>query len=141
MREMVSISVAQRRFQMVLIVIFAALAMVLAVVWIYGVVSYSVLRRTREIGLRMALGAQQGDVLRSVLQEGLSPVFWGIACGIAGTAMEAAWLKSLLYGVAPLDPIALGGVACLLLFAGAGACYVPGRWASRLDPTTALRHE
>jgi putative ABC transport system permease protein len=141
MREIVSGSVAQRRFQMVLILAFAGLALVLAIVGIYGVVSYSVLLRTREIGLRIALGAQQSDVLRSVLKEGLMPVVAGLAMGLAGAAATARALKSLLFEIGPLDPVAIGGVACLLLLAATAACYVPARWASRLDPTEALRHE
>jgi len=140
-REMVFASVAQRRFQMVLIATFAGLALALAVVGTYGVVSYSVLRRTREIGLRMALGAQPGDVLGAVLKEGMRPVALGIGCGVVGAAIAAEALKGLLFGVSPLDPAALGSVACVLLLAAAGACYVPGRRASRLDPTVALRHE
>ncbi|HEY2019016.1 MAG TPA: ABC transporter permease [Bryobacteraceae bacterium] len=141
MGEMVSASLAQRRFQMVLIVMFAALALVLAVVGIYGVVNYSVLRRTREIGLRMALGAQQSDVLRSVVWEGLSPVVVGIALGAVGATLAARALRSLLFGVEPLDPVALGGVSCVLLLAATAACYLPARWASQLDPLLALRHE
>ena len=141
MSEMVSASVAERRFQMVLIATFAGLALTLAVVGIYGVVNYSVLRRTREIGLRMALGAQPGDVLGAVLKEGLRPVAVGLACGVLGAAIAAEALRGLLFGVGPLDPAALGGVAGVLLLAAAAACYVPGRRASRMDPTVALRHE
>jgi predicted permease len=141
MREMVAGSMSQRRFQMVLIVAFAALALVLAVVGIYGVVSYSVLLRTREIGLRIALGAQQGDVLRSVLGEGLKPVAVGLAMGLVGAVLTARALKSLLFEITPLDPAAMGGVVCLLLLAATAACYVPARWAARLAPTEALRHE
>ena len=141
MREIVAGSVAQRRFQMVLILAFAGLALVLAIVGIYGVVCYSVLLRTREIGLRIALGAQQADVLRSVLKEGLAPVVAGLAMGLAGAAATARALKSLLFEIGPLDPVAIGGVACVLLLAATAACYVPARWASRLDPTEALRHE
>jgi ABC-type antimicrobial peptide transport system permease subunit len=87
--------------------------------------------------VRMALGAQPGDGLRAVLKEGLRPVVVGVVC--AGMAAEA--LRGLLYGVGPLDPAVLGGVAGVLLLAAAVACWVPGRRASRLDPTAALRHE
>jgi predicted permease len=141
MREMVSGSVAQRRFQLVLIMSFAGLALVLAVVGIYGVVSYSVVARTREIGLRIALGAQQTDVLRSVVTAGLAPVAAGIAMGLVGAVLSARALKSLLFGIGPLDPGAVGGVACLLLVAAAAACYVPALRAARVDPVVSLRHE
>ena len=141
MRELVSGSVSQRRFQMVLIVAFAALALLLTVVGIYGVVSYSVLLRTREIGLRMALGAQQANVVRSVLKEGLTPVAAGLVIGLVGATAAARALKSLLFQIGPMDPLAIGAVAVVLLLAATAACYVPARWASRLDPTEALRHE
>jgi putative ABC transport system permease protein len=141
MREMVSASMAQRRFQMALIATFAVLALALAMVGIYGVVNYSVQRRTREIGLRMALGAQPGDVMRAVLHEGLRPVVIGMGCGIVGAALAARALRGLLFGVGPLDFAALGGVVMVLLMAALAACYVPGRRASMVDPTVALRHE
>jgi predicted permease len=141
MRELVAGSVAQRRFQMVLIMAFAGLALVLAIVGIYGVVSYSALLRTREIGLRIALGAQRADVFGRVLRQGLTPVVAGVAMGLVGASAAAVALKSLLFGIGPLDPVAIGGVAALLLVAATAACYVPARRASHLDPTEALRHE
>ena len=87
------------------------------------------------------MGAQPGDVLRAVLQEGLRPVAVGVASEVAGAALAARALRGLLFGVGPLDLAVLGGVVLVLLLAAAGACYVPGRRASRLDPTIALRHE
>jgi putative ABC transport system permease protein len=141
MREIVSASTAPRRFQMTLIGLFAALSLALAVVGIYGVTSYSVARRTQEIGLRMALGAQQADVLKSVLMEGLRPVLVGLALGLGAAGMAAASIRSMLFGIGPLDPVALGAVCCILLAAAALACYVPARRASGVDPVSALRSE
>jgi ABC-type antimicrobial peptide transport system permease subunit len=110
------------------------------VVGTYGVVSYSVGRRRREMGLRMALGARPADVMRSVLAEGMRPVAAGVALGMVGASAGAGALRTLLFGVGPLDPTALGGVACVLLVAAAAACYIPARWASRVDPLRALHH-
>jgi predicted permease len=141
MREIVSASVAARRFQTMLVVLFAALSLVLALVGIYGVTSYSVARQTQEIGLRMALGAQGSNVLRSVLVQGLQPVVVGLVCGLIAARLGAVAVRSFLFGIGPLDPLALGGVACVLLFAAVLACYLPARKASRLDPVIALRCE
>jgi putative ABC transport system permease protein len=141
MREIVSVSVAERRFQTVLVALFAALSLVLAVVGIYGVTSYSVARQTQEIGLRMALGAQGSNVLRAVLVQGLQPVVVGLGLGLIAARLGAVAVRSLLFGIGPLDPVALGGVAGLLLCAAALACYLPARRASRLDPVIALRCE
>jgi putative ABC transport system permease protein len=141
MYQMVSNAVSQRRFETVLILIFAAIALGLAVVGTYGVVSYSVRRRTSEVGLRMALGAGPGVVMGWVMKEGLRPVIAGLAIGIVGAVAMANGLRSQLFGVGPLDPLALGGVAAVLLMAAAGACYLPARWASRVDPLQALRHQ
>ena len=141
MRQMVSRTVARRRFQMVLVVLFAGLALALAVVGIYGVTSYAVTRRTQEIGLRMALGAGRGEVVRGVLGQGMRPVLLGLLVGLVAARAGAALVRGLLFGVDALDPWALGGVVCLLLAAAGAACYVPARRAARLDPVTALRAE
>jgi putative ABC transport system permease protein len=141
MSEIVSASVSQRRFQMVLVVLFAALSLALALVGIYGVTSYSVARRTQEIGLRMALGAQARDVMRSVLFQGLQPVLAGLVIGLAGARLAGKLVRSFLFGIGPLDPVALGGVVVVLLVAGGVACYLPARRAARMDPTLALRCE
>ncbi|HEU0138236.1 MAG TPA: ABC transporter permease [Bryobacteraceae bacterium] len=141
MSEIVAASVAQRRFQMSLVSLFAIAALALVLVGIYGLVSYSVACRTRDIGLRIALGASREEILRSVLLTGLRPVVIGLVCGIAGTVLGARALRSLLFGVGPLDPVAVGSVAVILLAAAVVACYVPARRASGLDPATALRCE
>jgi predicted permease len=141
MRQMVSSSVARRRFQMVLVVLFAVLALALAVVGIYGVTSYAVTRQTQEIGLRMALGAGRAEVVRGVLGQGMRPVLLGLAVGLVAARAGAALVRGLLFGVEALDPWALGGVVCLLLGAAGAACYIPARRAARLDPVTALRAE
>ncbi len=141
MREIVSTSVAQRRFELVLVMLFAILAVLLAVVGIYAVTAYAVARQTQEIGLRMALGAQSSTVLRSVLLQGLRPVLAGLAMGMVAARLGALVIRGFLFGISPLDPATLGGVAVVLLIAGGLACYVPARRASRLDPVTALRLE
>ncbi|MGD0201817.1 MAG: ABC transporter permease [Bryobacteraceae bacterium] len=141
MREIVSASTAPRRFQMMLIVAFAVLSLALAVVGIYGVTSYSVARQTQEIGLRMALGAQQSDVLGSVLAQGLTPVAVGLVLGLAAAAIGAASIRALLFGIEPLDPVSLGGVSLVLLLAATLACYLPARRASSIAPVIALRFE
>jgi ABC-type antimicrobial peptide transport system permease subunit len=141
MREVVSSTVAERRFQMALTVVFAIVALALGAIGLYGVVSYAVACRTREIGLRLALGAQRRDVMRSVFSQGLSPVVGGLVVGLAAAIAVARALRSLLFGVTPADPLALGSVVFVLLLASAVACYVPARRAATLDPLLALRHE
>jgi putative ABC transport system permease protein len=141
MRQMVSSSVARRRFQMTLVVLFAALALALAVVGIYGVTSYAVTRQTQEIGLRMALGAGQDEVVRGVLGQSMRPVLLGLLVGLLAARAGAALVRGMLFGVDALDPMALGGVICLLLAAAGAACYIPARRAARLDPVMALRAE
>ena len=141
MREIVVSTVAERRLQMVLTALFAVLALLLGTVGIYGVVSYSVACRTRDIGLRIALGAMQRDILRSVLATGMRPVLFGLAIGLIAAISIAHALRGLLFGITPEDPVSLGAVAFLLVFTAALACFVPAGRASRLDPAIALRHE
>jgi len=140
MREIVSASVAQRRFQMMLTSCFAFLALLLGAVGVYGVVSYAVACRTRDIGLRIAVGATRSDVLRWVFSQGMQPVVIGLLVGLAAAIAMATALRSLLFGIAPTDPASLGGVVLALLLTSGLACYLPARRAAALDPMTALRH-
>ncbi|MEX2260651.1 MAG: ABC transporter permease [Bryobacteraceae bacterium] len=140
MREIVSSSVAQRRFQMMLTSLFAFVALLLGAVGVYGVVSYSVACRTRDIGLRIALGAASSDVVRWVLSHGMRPVLIGILAGLCGTIAAAKALRSLLFGIAPGDPVSLVAVTLVLLLTSGLACYLPARRAARLDPMISLRH-
>jgi ABC-type antimicrobial peptide transport system permease subunit len=132
---------AARRFSVVLIAAFAVIALVMAVVGIYGVVSYSVAQRTRETGLRLALGARAPDILSLVLGEGLKRTAWGIAAGLVAAFAAARGFRSLLFGVEAADPATYTGVAVLLLAVTLAACFVPAWWAARLDPVQALRQD
>lgn len=141
MEDVVGSTVAERRLQVLLTATFAAVALLLGAVGLYGVVSYAVARRTREIGLRLALGAPRLDVMRSVFAHGMPPVLAGLATGQLAAVAAATSLRSLLFGVAPLDPLSLGTVALVLMVTAGLACYLPARRAASLDPLVALRHE
>jgi putative ABC transport system permease protein len=134
-------SLALRNFMRFLLSIFAGLALVLASVGIYGVISYAVSQRTREIGVRMALGARPADVLRLILGEGLRLVLVGVAVGIAAALALTKLLASLLFGVSGTDPIIFASVTGLLVGVSLAACFVPARRAMRVDPMVALRYE
>ena len=141
MGQLLADSMALRRFSMLLLGLFAAVAVTLAGVGIYGVVSYSVTQRTREIGIRMALGAQRGDVLRFVLGRGLGLVLLGIAIGLAGGLAATRVLSSLLFGVGTRDPLTFATVAAVLAFVALLACLIPALRAAKVDPIVALRYE
>jgi putative ABC transport system permease protein len=134
-------SVAQRRFSMLLLGLFALIALFLASVGLYGVVAYTVSQRTQEIGVRMAIGAQAGDVLRMVVGGGMKLAFAGVAIGIAGAMALSRLVASMLYEVTPVDPASYAATTVLLLAVAALACYLPARRAMRVDPLTALRQE
>ena len=139
--DVVSESVAQRRFSMLLLGLFALVALFLAAVGLYGVVAYTVSQRTQEIGLRMAIGAQPGDVLRMVLGGGMKLALLGVAIGIVGALGLASLVASMLFGVTPFDPVSYAATATGLLLVAALACYVPARRAMAVDPLVALRQE
>jgi ABC-type antimicrobial peptide transport system permease subunit len=141
MNDIVAASLAARRFSMILFSVFAGLALLLSSVGIYGVISYLVGQRTREIGIRVALGAGHSDVLRLVLGHGVSMALVGIAIGITVSLGLTQLMASMLYGVSPTDPITFAGVAVILTFVALAACYIPARRAMRVDPTVALRYE
>ena len=141
LEEILSESVAQRRFQMLLVLLFAVAALALAAFGTYGVLSYAVTRRTGEMGIRMALGAARGDVLRMVLRQGMTPVFVGLAAGAAAALAIGRYLQSLLFHVSPRDPVAFGVAAAVLLLASVAACWIPARSATRVNPIDALRFE
>jgi putative ABC transport system permease protein len=131
---------SQRRFQTWLLTVFAALALVLAAIGIFGLAHYAAAERTREIGVRMALGATPGDVLRLVIAQGMQTPALGIAIGVAVSAGLTRLLSNQLYGVAPTDPVTFAFVAGLLAVVSTAACYLAARRAARADPVQALRH-
>jgi putative ABC transport system permease protein len=141
MEDYISESVAAPRFNTILLGGFAALALALAAVGIFGVVSYSVAQRTREMGIRRALGAETENVMRLVLAHGMRLTVIGVAIGLAGAYGLTRLMESLLFGVAPTDPETLAGVAVLLMAVAFVASYLPARRAARVDPMTALRCE
>jgi ABC-type antimicrobial peptide transport system permease subunit len=141
MDEIISDSISDRKFSMVLLGTFAALALLLSSIGIYGVISYLVGERTHEIGIRMALGAQRKNVLTLVLGEGMKLVLLGASIGIAAALGLSRLMAGMLYGVSATDPLTFAAVPTVLLGVAMLACYIPARRAMRVDPMTALRYE
>jgi predicted permease len=139
LERLVDDAVAPRRLVTQLLGVFSSLALTLAALGLYGVIAYSVVQRTQELGIRMAVGAQSGDVLRLILRDGLKLILAGVAIGLAGAFALAHILQSFLFGVTVHDPIIFVGDAVLLVLIGAAACLIPAVRATRLDPLTALR--
>jgi ABC-type antimicrobial peptide transport system permease subunit len=139
--DIVARSIASQRFSVILLGIFAAMALLLASIGIYRVLSYLVAQRTQEIGVRMALGAQHFDVLRLVLADGARMMLVGIAIGVLAALGLTRWMASMLFGVTPTDPLTFAAVAVVLCGIGLCACYVPAHRAMRVDPIRALQHE
>jgi ABC-type antimicrobial peptide transport system permease subunit len=141
MQQIIARSLVSRRFAMILLGVFAAIALVLASIGIYGVMSYVAGQRTHEIGLRMALGAQRRDVLKLVFGEAAMMVSAGLAIGLIAAGALTELIKSLLFGISTTDPATFAAVATLLSAVAFGACYLPTHRAMLVDPIVALRHE
>ena len=134
-------SLSQQRFNMLLLATFSGLALFLAAIGIYSVLAYSVRRRVREIGVRMALGAQRGDILRMILGQGTKLALIGAGIGIAGALAMTRLMSSQLFGVTATDPLTFLSVSALIVVVALLACYIPARRATKVDPMVALRYE
>jgi ABC-type antimicrobial peptide transport system permease subunit len=141
MESIIADSIAERRFAMILLGAFAAMALVLASVGIYGVIAYLVGQRTQEIGIRIALGAQRKDVLAMILWQGTRLALLGVVLGIAGAFALTRLMSGLLYAVGATDPATFALLALILTLVAMAACYLPARRATRVDPVAALRWE
>jgi ABC-type antimicrobial peptide transport system permease subunit len=141
MSDYASASMAITSLAMRLLAGFAIVALVLAAIGIYGVMAYSVKRRTREIGTRVALGAGRGDIIRLIMREGSVMTGAGVLIGLVAGLMAARSLSAVLYGVPPADPLSLAAAAIVLAITGMAACYVPARRAARVDPARTLTTE
>jgi len=141
MDEIISDSLGARRFSMILLGIFAAFALLLSSVGIYGVISYLVGQRTQEIGIRVALGARRWDILRLVLGHSVKMAVLGVFIGLAASLVLTRVMVKMLYGVSATDPVTFLAVAVILMSVALAACYIPARRAMRVDPIVALRYE
>jgi len=141
MQQLVRDSVSTRRITLILLGLFSALALVLAAIGIYGVISYSVAQRTHEIGIRMALGADRTEVLRMILAQGMKIAGAGVVIGLAASFGLTRWMAKLLFSVSAADPLTFTAVALVLVLIALLACYIPARRALRVDPIIALRYE
>jgi putative ABC transport system permease protein len=141
MNEVLAVSVAQPRVSMLLLSAFASVALLLAMIGIYGVTAYYVTQRTQEIGIRMALGAQMRDVMKLVFRSGMLLAVIGVAIGLAGAFALTRLMASLLFAVKPTDFVTFATVAVCLLVTAFLACYLPARRATKVDPLIALRYE
>jgi ABC-type antimicrobial peptide transport system permease subunit len=138
-QQVYSASLGSRRFNLILIAFFGIVALVLATAGVFGVMAYSVSRRTREIGVRVALGATASDVKRMILGQGLRTIAIGVASGAAASLALTRAVRAMLFGVSPTDPLTFAGVTLLLVGVTLLACYLPARRATRVDPMIALR--
>ena len=141
LEQLLGTSVAPRKFNMLLLGIFASVALILAAIGLYGVMSYSVSWQTHEIGIRMALGANRTDVLQLVVRQGMKMALIGLVLGLVGAFFVSRVLVGMLYGISPTDPLTFTGVSIVLLVVALLACLIPARRATRVDPIVALRAE
>jgi ABC-type antimicrobial peptide transport system permease subunit len=141
MEQRLDSSIAERRFNTRLLALFALIALALATIGVYGVISYDVSQRTREIGIRMALGADHASVLRLVLSRGFRLALFGIVIGIAATFLIRRFLENLLFGMSGVEPLTIAAIGSLVLLIAVVASWIPARRASGIAPVEALRHE
>jgi putative ABC transport system permease protein len=141
MDEVIAKSVAPRRFRMLLLGLFALLALLFAVIGVYGVIAYSSTQRTHEFGVRIALGANRQDILKLVVRQGFKLAVLGVSIGVGGALILTRFLSSLLYQVSAHDALTFSGVAALLMLVALAASYIPARRAMKVDPIVALRYE
>src|SRR5258708_929373 len=141
MDDVIAQSMSPQRFNLLLLASFAGLALVLAAVGIYGVLSYTVRRRVREIGIRMALGASHSDVLKMVVSDGMKPILIGVVMGLAAALALSRLVASLVFGVHPTDPLTFSAVALILITVGVLANIVPAYRATRIEPVRTLRED